>query len=601
MYKKNRLFFLSFIIIHFVALAQSKKNITIHSHNDYEQNIPFWNAFNNDLNSIEVDVFLKDDILYVCHEPNKIKKERTLESLYLLPLEQAIDLQLGHLYNFQLLIDIKSEANTTLDKIVKLLQKHPKLIQNKNITFVISGNQPEVEKYNSYPEYIKFDYQKENQLTAKQWEKVALISSNFKKTSDWSGKGKLPIEECNLVQNIVNKAHSHGKPFRFWGTPDYKRAWKTFIDLGVDIINTDLPYESSKYIRSLSERVFHNTQVSEIYTPTFASDKKNTEVKNVILLIGDGNGLSQISSAVLANGGKLTLTQLQSIGFIKTQSSDDFTTDSAAGATAFSTGQKTYNRAIGLDANQNFIPNITEFLSKKGFNTGCITTDEIIGATPAAFYAHQKDRGMDNEIAADLLKSNLSLFVGGGGKYFDKNALEKVFTLPQKVDDIANVTSQRIGFFLAEGGVNGVINGREDVLAKATKNGLAFLQNKNKPFFIMVEGAQIDSYGHHNNVGGIVSEGIDFDKAITEAIKFADATANTLVIITADHETSGFSIPDGNLKDKVIEGDFTSFDHTATMIPVFAYGPQSQLFTGVYENNEIYSKIIKALGIDKTN
>ncbi|MDQ5928304.1 MAG: alkaline phosphatase [Bacteroidota bacterium] len=588
--------FLLFGLLHFSTTAQSTKEIKIHSHNDYQQNIPFWNAFNNGLSSIEVDVFLKENTLYVCHEASSIKKERTLESLYLLPLEQAIDLKLGRIVDFQLLIDVKSEANATLDKIVKLLQKHPKLIHNKNITFVISGNEPMAEKFSSYPDYIKFDYQSfENKLTPSQWQKVALISSDFKKMSDWGGNGKLPIAESNLVQNYVKIAHSYGKPLRLWATPDYKRAWKTFIELGVDIVNTDLPYESSRYIQTLSQRTFHNTQISEVYTPTFVSDKKNTAVKNIIFLIGDGNGLSQISSAVLANGGQLSLTQLQSIGFIKTQSSDDFTTDSAAGATAFSTGQKTYNRAIGMDSNQNSIQNITELLSQKGFNSGCITTDEIIGATPASFYAHQKDRGMDNEMASELLKSKLSLFVGGGGKYFDKKALEKVFAMPQKIEDIATATSQRIGFFLSEGSAPGILKGREAVLAQATKNGLAFLQQKNTPFFLMVEGAQIDSNGHYNNVGGIVAEGIDFDKAITEALKFADATGNTLVIITADHETSGFSIPDGNLKDKVIEGDFTSFDHTATMVPVFAYGPQSQLFTGVYENNEIYNKILEAI------
>src|SRR5690606_36467189 len=97
------------------------------------------------------------------------------------------------------------------------------------------------------------------------------------------------------------------------------------------------------------------------------------------------------------------------------------------------------------------------------------------------------------------------------------------------------------------------------------KASIDFLEAKNKPFFLMEEGAKIDKYAHKKNVAGIVSEGIDFDRAITEAIKFADVSKNTLVIITADHETSGFAIPQGNLKSKTIEGDFTTFDHTAAM------------------------------------
>jgi len=115
----------------------------------------------------------------------------------------------------------------------------------------------------------------------------------------------------------------------------------------------------------------------------------------------------------------------------------------------------------------------------------------------------------------------------------------------------------------------------------------------------MVEGAQIDSYGHRNNVAGIVTEGIDFDRAITEAVKFADATGNTLVIVTADHETSGFSIPQGNLENGMIEGDFTTDDHTAVMVPIFAYGPKSDEFQGVYDNYSVFGKILKVLNVEE--
>jgi alkaline phosphatase len=150
---------------------------------------------------------------------------------------------------------------------------------------------------------------------------------------------------------------------------------------------------------------------------------------------------------------------------------------------------------------------------------------------------------------------------------------------------------------MTKGDVPGIMAGRGNVLAEVTRQGLEFLNSKNKPFFLMVEGAKIDSYGHANNVAGIVSEGIDFDRAITEAVKFADTTGNTLVIVTADHETSGFSIPQGNLETNMIEGDFTTDDHTATMVPIFAYGPHSQEFQGVYENSEVFGKILKLLNL----
>jgi alkaline phosphatase len=325
------------------------------------------------------------------------------------------------------------------------------------------------------------------------------------------------------------------------------------------------------------------------------SDKKNTVVKNVILLIGDGNGLSQISAALLSNGGQMTLSQLKSIGLIKTQAADDFITDSAAAGTALATGIKTHNRAIGVDSSDKPIDNIMEILNSRGFNTGCITTDVIIGATPATFYAHQKDRSMDAEIANDLLNSKLNLFMGGGKNDFAAGFSKTDFSILNSIDEVAKSKKEKVGCFFSDNSVPGVLKGRGTLLSEATKSGLDFLSAKNKPFFLMVEGAQIDNNGHANNVGGIVSEGIDFDQAITEAIKFADKTANTLVIITADHETSGFSIPQGNLKEKMIEGDFTSFDHTGTLVPIFSYGPHSDFFTGVYENNEVFYKIKQVL------
>ena len=263
------------------------------------------------------------------------------------------------------------------------------------------------------------------------------------------------------------------------------------------------------------------------------------------------------------------------------------------------TGSKTNNRALGVDASNKPLINITELLTEHGFLAGCITTDKITGATPASFYAHRIDRSETRGIAEDLLNSKLSLFVGGGSKSFEKNEISKTFDILNEINLIGNSKNDKVGHFLAEMAVPSVLNGRGNILPEATKNGLQFLHNKNKPFFLMVEGAQIDSNGHSNNVSGIVSEGIDFDMAITEVIKFADKTGNTLVIITADHETSGFSIPQGNLENNMIEGDFTTHDHTGIMVPLFAYGPHSQEFQGVYENSDLFGKILKVLHLKK--
>jgi alkaline phosphatase len=598
MSRPTKLFFCLFLAVVQLAISQGKNQFQIHSHNDYHQNVPFWNAYANGLNSIEVDVFLKNDTLFATHGEREIIKDRTIESLYLKPIQNVLSLKLKSHRKLQLLIDVKSEARATLNKLMYVLGQYPEIINNKNISIVISGNRPDHNEYVNYPDYILFDYQSlEDIEDAKVWNKVALISLNFKTFSVWNGKGRITATDYEKVNSVIKRAHSIGKPFRFWGAPDSKTAWKAFNDMGVDFINTDMPNRASTYLKTLDQRVYYNKNISKVYTPTFASDQKSTPIQNVVLLIGDGNGLTQISSATLANGGNLTLTQLKSIGFLKTQSADDFTTDSAAAGTALATGEKTNNRAIGVDISERPLQNITELLSEHGFLSGCITTDKITGATPASFYAHQKDRSDTLEIAGDLLKSKLSLFVGGGLTDFQEERISKKFEILYDLNDIGNSKKDRVGHFVAKGGVPSILGGRGNVLPQATKNSLQFLHKKNKPFFLMVESAQIDSYGHKNEVSGIISEGIDFDKAIAQAIKFADKTGNTLVIITADHETSGFTIPQGNLENHMIEGDFTTHDHTGTMVPIFAYGPRSQEFQGVYENNDLFGKIVKVLSL----
>lgn len=583
-------------MLYFVSVHLSAQEV--HSHNDYEQDIPFWKAFSGGAQSIEVDIYLRDGILYATHEASEIVEDRTIESLYLQPIQKAIALNLLNQEHFQLLIDIKSEAVPTLERLMLVLQDYPEIKNHSNITLTISGNRPPVHTYSSYPSYIMFDYQSLEDINdPKQWDKVALISLNFKKISKWNGLGRLTASDYIKVEETIDKAHSYGKPFRFWATPDSKTAWRALAKLGVDYINTDTPFSCGEFLVSMPKRTFKNKQISKVYKPSYASDQKESTVENVIFLIGDGNGLSHISSSVLANGGALTLTQLKSIGFLKTASADDFTTDSAAAGTALATGSKTYNRAIGLDTLRAPLANMPEVLSKAGFISGCITTDKLTGATPASFYAHQEDRSYTEEIAADLSKSRLSLFMGGGENDFEDKETLQGFKIINHIEDIGSSKDKRVGHFFAKGDLPGVIEGRDDLLAKATKNGIAFLKSKKKPFFLMVEGAKIDKYAHLNNAPGVVSEGIDFDKAITEAIKFADRSGNTLVIITADHETSGFSIPQGSIQDHWVEGDFTTHDHTAAMVPIFAYGPYSHKFQGVYENNEVFHKIMDILNI----
>jgi alkaline phosphatase len=176
--------------------AQEKKDFRIHSHNDYHQNIPFWKAFSNGLTSIEVDVFFKNGSLFVTHDESEIIRDRTIENLYLEPLQKVIELKLGNLDQLQLLVDFKSEAYRSLDQLIATLKKYPDIINDSRISIVISGNRPKLEEYKNYPSYIHFDYQSLEKITEEeQLNKIALISLNFKKTSSWNGKGKLTTSD----------------------------------------------------------------------------------------------------------------------------------------------------------------------------------------------------------------------------------------------------------------------------------------------------------------------------------------------------------------------------------------------------------------------
>ena len=250
----HKVLFLFFGLFVFFQCGKSEDSIKlgIHSHNDYEQDIPFWTAYKNGLNSIEIDLFLKNDSLYVTHSESEIIADRTIEHLYLNSLSKVASSQLGIKKKLQILIDIKSESHTTLNRLIKTLNYYPEIIDKENISIVISGNRPIPKKYVDYPDFIYFDYQSLYPLeNEKIWNKIALISLNFKKYSSWNGVEDMSVENFKKLDSLVKLAHYYKKPFRFWGTPDNKIAWEVFKELGVDYINTDKPIQVSTYFNEL--------------------------------------------------------------------------------------------------------------------------------------------------------------------------------------------------------------------------------------------------------------------------------------------------------------------------------------------------------------
>lgn len=331
--------------------------------------------------------------------------------------------------------------------------------------------------------------------------------------------------------------------------------------------------------------------------------------KNIILLIGDGMGLSQISAGLYANGNYLNLERFPYVGIHKSYSSDNLITDSAAGATAFSIGKKSYNGAIGVDQDTVPVKTILEEAEDKGWATGLVATSTITHATPASFIAHVSSRNMQEAIAAQFLDTEIDFFVGGGQDFFenrkedDRNISQELRQKGYQIMAIDETPFEQIsfegidkfGYFTAAGSPDKLLDGR-DYLISAGNQAVQFLADKSeKGFFLMIEGSQIDWGGHANESDYIITEMIEFDKLIGDVLDFAKNDGETLVIVTADHETGGYSINPGSTFDTIVPG-FTTTYHTATMIPVFAYGPGAEHFGGIYENTAIYHKMKAALG-----
>lgn len=587
MNKRILLILIAFLALFGVGVLQAQ-NYKVHSHNDYAQELPFWYAYSNGATSIEADIFLKDNELYVTHSKDEIVTGHTLQKLYLDSLKSLF--QSGELRELQLLIDIKSGAHITLEKLVEVLKGYPKLLESGKVQFVISGNRPKPEEYKNYPDFIWFDHQNLDELSTISLEKVALVSVNYKNYSVWNGYGRMTAPDLKKVKTAIVMVKNVGKPFRFWGTPDTKTAWARLAKLGVDYINTDEPALAKQYLDKLHENTFKKESPVTVYRPKYEYDT-NVKPKNVVLMIGDGNGLAQISAAMIANRGELTLAGIKNIGLVKTASHDDLITDSAAGATAMATGTKTDNRAIGVNSKGEALANLVDISSANGFNTAIVTTDAIYGATPASFFAHRVERDDTDGLVEDLKQSKLNFFISGGQN--EENSIKDAFAT-QNIESFDSF-QQPTAIYLGDNKVPSIQNGRKDAFPTAVKKALDVLNKKEQPFFLMVESAQIDNGGHSNRTCDIVEEMLDFDQAIAEVLRFSDANQNTLVIITADHETSGFGIVGGNLSQGVVQGDFLTVDHTGIMVPLFAYGPQSDKFTGIFDNTEIFHKLLKVL------
>lgn len=337
------------------------------------------------------------------------------------------------------------------------------------------------------------------------------------------------------------------------------------------------------------------------------SSRHDRKPKNIILLIGDGMGFAQVYAAMSVKNEKLNIEQAQYIGFSKTYSANNYITDSGAGGTAIACGVKTNNGYIGVDPQKLPVKSILEYAEENGRATGLIATSSITHATPASFIAHQASRYLDEKIAYDFLKTDVDVFIGGGKKFFmdRKDHLNLIDSLKARkyqvsysIDEAKNITTGKLACLTANEHNKTYTEGRGEMLVQSTQTAINILSRNNKGFFLMVEGSMIDWGGHANNIDYVTSELIDFDNAVGAALAFAKKDGNTLIIVTADHETGGLTLVNDSITHKPIM-HFSSKDHSAVMVPVYAYGPGAEKFAGIYQNIAIFEKMFELYGFKK--
>jgi hypothetical protein len=257
--KKTVTCFISLILsVQFIAAQGIKSYSTAqaHSHNDYEHARPFEDAYEQQFGSIEADIFLVNDTLFVAHNLKDIRPNRTLAALYLLPILQKTKQNNGHIYSqdnvpLQLLIDLKTEGEPTLAALIKLLEPHKDILAPAgSVKVVVSGNVPDPSLFDQYPGFIYFDGRPEKAYTPAQMARIGLISQAFQQYSKWNGEGPIPEKDRKKIQKMISGVHDLGKKVRIWATPDNINAWKTMMALGVDYLNTDKVRELGDYLRT---------------------------------------------------------------------------------------------------------------------------------------------------------------------------------------------------------------------------------------------------------------------------------------------------------------------------------------------------------------
>ena len=331
---------------------------------------------------------------------------------------------------------------------------------------------------------------------------------------------------------------------------------------------------------------------------------KGKKVKNVILMIGDGMSLMHVYTAWAANRGKLWLENAQATGLSKTWAVKKLVTDSGSGGTSLATGVKTVYHAVGVDPEGKPLTSLVDVAKELGKDAGMAVTCRLWDATPCDFCCHNIDRDKEEELVGDYPTSGVDFVFGGGAQKFTnrkdgrdifKELQKKGYHVSRTLDDFFAYTKNSRIFAVPYDKDTPLPDERGDLLARASMKGISLMNQNKNGFFMMIEGSQLDDYGHFNQLDLLMKETLDFDQTVGEVMKWAAKDGETLVVVTADHETGGLTLVNGNKDEGRVECSFSTKDHSGAMVPVYAFGPGAENFTGIFENTDVFKKIKKLM------
>lgn len=331
---------------------------------------------------------------------------------------------------------------------------------------------------------------------------------------------------------------------------------------------------------------------------------KGKKVKNVILMIGDGMSLMHVYTAWAANRGKLWLENAQATGLSKTWAVKKLVTDSGSGGTSLATGVKTVYHAVGVDPEGKPLTSLVDVAKELGKDAGMAVTCRLWDATPCDFCCHNIDRDKEEELVGDYPTSGVDFVFGGGAQKFTnrkdgrdifKELQKKGYHVSRTLDDFFAYDKNSRIFAVPYDKDTPLPDERGDLLARASMKGISLMNQNKNGFFMMIEGSQLDDYGHFNQLDLLMKETLDFDQTVGEVMKWAAKDGETLVVVTADHETGGLTLVNGNKDEGRVECCFSTKDHSGAMVPVYAFGPGAENFTGIFENTDVFKKIKKLM------